>query len=148
MFCLSKGLCAPAGSLLCGSKAFILKALRIRKMLGGGMRQVGILAAAGIIALENMTSRLIGDHIKAQKLAQGLRQNCGLQVNEPMTNMVFLTLTDSLLAPLDQVINALQQREILVGAVGPRSLRLVTHYWISENDISETIAAFDEILSQ
>ena len=94
-FCLSKGLCAPVGSVLCGSKPFIAKARRLRKMLGGGMRQAGILAAAGIVALEKMVERLVEDHARAKKLADGLRLVPGLQLDPgtPATNMVFLSLT-------------------------------------------------------
>jgi threonine aldolase len=98
-FCLSKGLCAPVGSVLCGSQEFIVKARRLRKMLGGGMRQAGILAAAGIIALEKMVDRLGEDHIRAKKLADGLRLIPGLVLDAgtPATNMVFLSLAACLI---------------------------------------------------
>ena len=95
-FCLSKGLCAPVGSVLCGSKEFIQKARRIRKQLGGGMRQAGILAAAGIVALEKMTDRLTEDHERAQRLAGGLAQIGGLVLDDgsPFSNMIFANLAD------------------------------------------------------
>ena len=93
-FCLSKGLCAPVGSVLVGSKEFIQKAHRLRKQLGGGMRQAGILAAAGIYALEHMVERLADDHRRAKMLAQGLADLPGIQVEimDPPSNMVFLRL--------------------------------------------------------
>ncbi|HEX2698426.1 MAG TPA: low-specificity L-threonine aldolase, partial [Anaerolineales bacterium] len=93
-FCLSKGLCAPVGSVLCGDKEFIKRANRMRKMLGGGMRQAGVLAAAGIIALEKMTQRLNEDHTRARYLAEGLseNQNIVLDAGTPVTNMVFFNL--------------------------------------------------------
>jgi threonine aldolase len=96
MFCLSKGLAAPVGSILAGSEKFIARARHLRKMLGGGMRQVGVLAAAGIISLEKMTKRLADDHARARKLAEGLRQVDGLAVDtgSPYTNMVYLDLAD------------------------------------------------------
>ncbi len=95
-FCLSKGLSAPVGSVLCGSREFITKAHRLRKQLGGGMRQAGILAAAGIIAVEKMTKRLREDHARAQKLAKGLADVSGLILDEgtPHTNMIFMSLAD------------------------------------------------------
>jgi threonine aldolase len=96
MFCLSKGLAAPVGSILAGSHKFIARARHLRKMLGGGMRQVGVLAAAGIVSLERMTGRLGDDHARAKKLADGLRTVDGLIVDagSPYTNMVYLDLAD------------------------------------------------------
>src|ERR1044071_2224939 len=96
MFCLSKGLAAPLGSMLVATQQFIARARHIRKMLGGGMRQVGIVAAAGLISLEKMTKRLNEDHARAKKLADGLRQIDGLTVdtNSPYTNMVYLNLAE------------------------------------------------------
>ncbi len=97
-FCLSKGLCAPVGSVLCGSSEFINQARRIRKQLGGGMRQAGVLAAAGIISLETMVDRLGQDHLRAKRLAQGLSGISGLILDpgSPYTNMVFMTLDDDI----------------------------------------------------
>jgi threonine aldolase len=147
MFCLSKGLCAPVGSLLCGSRKFIKKAHRIRKMLGGGMRQVGILAAAGIIALETMTSRLNRDHEKARRLADGLIAINGLHFKTPMTNMVFLTVDETVACSIVQLVDFLQCKGILVGITGQRSLRLVLHYWIDDADIEYTVSTFQEVFS-
>ena len=147
-FCLSKGLCAPVGSLLCGSKEFIHKARRLRKMLGGGMRQAGILAAAGIVALETMTTRLVEDHARAKKLAAGLKQIPGLRLNPaiPATNMVFLGLTPEIKSTPEDVAGKMKQAGILVGVTGPRAFRLVLHYWIDDAGVERTIAAFQRAI--
>jgi threonine aldolase len=147
-FCLSKGLCAPVGSVLCGSKEFIEKARRIRKMLGGGMRQVGILAAAGLVALNSMIDRLEEDHQHARTLAKGLSEIKGIefQMGLPATNMVFPFLADFVTLTPAEVSSQLAAQGIKVGVVGPRSLRLVTHYWITDEDIDLTIRAFHTIL--
>ncbi|MBE3119461.1 MAG: low-specificity L-threonine aldolase [Candidatus Atribacteria bacterium] len=143
-FCLSKGLCAPVGSVLCGSKEFIRKAHRLRKMLGGGMRQAGILAAAGIVALETMTGRLSEDHARARKLADGLKQVPGLVLDPevPATNMVFLSLTPEVKSDTSEVVEKLKRRGILAGVTGQRSFRLVLHYWIDDTGVKKTVAAF------
>ena len=147
--CLSKGLCAPVGSVLCGSSEFIRRAHRIRKQLGGGMRQAGIIAAAGIVALESMVDRLEEDHTRAKHLAKSLSNIPGLYTKPeiPETNMVFLHLGDST-APItaQQLIKRLEERGIKVGAVGPRSFRLVTHYWIDDQAVEQTIEAFRDSL--
>lgn len=143
-FCLSKGLCAPVGSVLCGSRDFIHKAHRIRKMVGGGMRQAGILAAAGIIALEKMTLRLAEDHVRARKLAAGLKKVPGIKINEPATNMVFLNIDDIVPYSLLEIMKRLEERRVLVGDTGPRSLRLVLHYWIDDAGVENAITAFAE----
>jgi threonine aldolase len=143
-FCLSKGLCAPVGSVLCGSKEYIRKAHRLRKMLGGGMRQAGILAAAGIVALETMTERLTEDHLRAQKLADGLKKIPGiiLDSGNPATNMVFLSLTPEVTMDSVEIVEKLKGCGILVGATGQRNLRLVLHYWIDDNGVDDTVSAF------
>ena len=147
-FCLSKGLCAPVGSVLCGSREFIHKARRLRKMLGGGMRQAGILAAAGIVALETMTGRLVEDHVRAKKLAAGLRQISGLVLDPqvPATNMVFLALTPEVKSTPEEVAEKLKREGILAGVTGPRTFRLVLHYWIDDPGVEKTIAAFQQAL--
>ncbi|MFA5873084.1 MAG: low-specificity L-threonine aldolase [Anaerolineales bacterium] len=148
MFCLSKGLCAPVGSVLCGSKEFIRKAHRLRKMLGGGMRQAGILAAAGIVALETMTGRLSEDHARARKLADGLKQVPGLVLDPevPATNMVFLSLTPEVKSDTSEVVEKLKRRGILAGVTGQRSFRLVLHYWIDDIGVKKTVAAFRAVV--
>jgi len=148
-FCLSKGLCAPVGSILCGSREFIRKAHRIRKQLGGGMRQAGILAAAGIVALEQMVDRLKADHMHARKLAEGLGRVSNLVLDEgtATTNMVFLSVSDQANYSAQQISTILDQKGIRVGIVGEKRFRLVTHYWITDEDIDQTIEAFGSILN-
>jgi len=148
MFCLSKGLVAPIGSILVGAGKFIARARHVRKMLGGGMRQVGVVAAAGIISLEKMTKRLEEDHARARKMADGLRQVRGLavDVNSPYTNMVYLNLAE------DVTVNALQVGEmmkalgVLVDSENERRFRLVTHYWIDDEAVERTVSAFQKAL--
>jgi threonine aldolase len=149
-FCLSKGLCAPVGSLLCGTKDFIPRAHRIRKQLGGGMRQAGVLAAAGIVALQGMTERLSEDHRRARMLAEGLSRVPGilLDPDTPHTNMLFCSLAEHVPMEAAQVASALASQGVLVGAVGQRRFRLVTHYWISDEDVSRAVSAFEQTLER
>lgn len=146
--CLSKGLSAPVGSVLCGTKEFIQRALRIRKQLGGGMRQAGILAAAGIVALETMVERLAEDHRRAARLAEGLRSIPGLQADpeKPYTNMVFFNLDGGTALNARDIGQRLAERGIKVGIVGAKRFRLVTHYGIEDADIEQAITAFGEVL--
>jgi threonine aldolase len=148
MFCLSKGLVAPIGSMLAGTGKFVTRARHIRKMLGGGMRQVGVLAAAGIIALEKMTKRLGEDHARARKLAEGLRQVKGLVVDAglPYTNMVYLNLSEDLPVNTRQVMEKMKSFGVLLDAENARRLRLVTHYWIDDEAVEKTISAFAKAL--
>ena len=147
-FCLSKGLAAPVGSVLCGSAEFIKKARKIRKHLGGGMRQAGILAAAGIVALETMVDRLAEDHARARRLAEGLSKIPSLRLDpgSPATNMIFFTLAESVRLTTGQIEQKLAERGILVSASGPRRFRLVTHVWIKDTDLEPVVTAFREIL--
>lgn len=149
-FCLSKGLCAPVGSVLCGSVEFIEKARRIRKMMGGGMRQVGILAAAGLVALDSMIGRLEEDHRRARTLAERLGQIKGIEfrMGLPPTNMVFPFISESVNLTPGEISKALAEQGIKVGVVGPRSFRLVTHYWIDDDDVEKTARAFSETIQQ
>ncbi len=148
-FCLSKGLCAPIGSVLCGETEFIKNAQRARKMLGGGMRQTGIVAAAGIVALQKMTSRLGEDHKRARDLAEGLSENRGivLDAGMPATNMVFFNLAPTVKDSAQVVEIKLKERGILVSASGRRRFRLVTHYWIDDAAINSTVAGFAEVIN-
>jgi threonine aldolase len=148
-FCLSKALCAPVGSVLCGSGSFISQARRIRKQLGGGMRQAGILAAAGIIALENMVTRLSEDHARARALAEGLKNVPGLLLDPgtPYTNMVFLNLAEQIPLTAKQISQRLADRGVLAGVTGTRRFRLVTHYWIDDEAVGRAIAAFRLVLT-
>ncbi len=149
-FCLSKGLCAPVGSVLCGSQAFITEAKRIRKQLGGGMRQAGVLAAAGIVALEEMMDRLAEDHEHAKVLAKGLSQVPGviLDKGSPNTNMVYIKLVPDLGVDAETCASALKMKGILVGITGPRHFRLVCHYWIRDEDIPKIVHGFQEVLEK
>lgn len=148
MFCLSKGLAAPIGSMLVGTHKFIARARHIRKMLGGGMRQVGIVAAAGIISLEKMVNRLYDDHARAKNLADGLRQVKGLVVDEgsPYSNMVYLNLADDVTINAQQICEKMEARGLLLDAENSRRFRLVVHYWIDDDAVEKTISAFHEIL--
>lgn len=148
-FCLSKGLCAPAGSVISGSREFIRKARRIRKQLGGGMRQAGILAAAGIVALDKMVDRLDEDHQRAKSLAYGLAQIPGILIDKktPTSNMVFLSLDKDFGLSAKIVAAKMTQLGVLVGEIGERQFRLVTHYWIDDQAVETCIAAFQTILS-
>lgn len=146
--CLSKGLCAPVGSVLCGSFDFIQSARRIRKQLGGGMRQAGILAAAGIVALETMVDRLAEDHQRARLLAQGLNSIDGLILNPgtPQTNMIFCRLSDRIPFDAKETAVRLAAKGIKAGVVAERGFRLVLHYWITDADVEKTVRAFGEVL--
>jgi len=147
-FCLSKGLCAPVGSVLCGSRAFINRARHIRKHLGGGMRQAGVIAAAGIVALEGMVARLADDHARARALAKGLSEIPQIALDGmPPTNMVFFNLADSVALTVGQVEARMQERGILVHATGKRRFRLVTHYWVDDVAVEKTVDAFNAVLA-
>lgn len=135
-FSLCKGLGCPVGSLLCGDAAFIERARRYRKMLGGGMRQAGIIAAAGVYALEHMIDRLAEDHENAQVLAQGLAGITGLRLAPPpQTNLVFLTAQGW---DLGQLVRRLAKVDVLCLDEGGR-LRMVTHYGIERSDVEEAV---------
>ncbi|MBN1453070.1 MAG: low-specificity L-threonine aldolase [Anaerolineales bacterium] len=147
-FCLSKGLSAPVGSVLCGSQEFIKKAHRVRKLLGGGMRQAGVLAAAGIVALEKMAPRLGEDHARARTLAEGLSGNRGLVLDAgtPATNMVFLNLAEDVPLSTTEVAERMKEHGVLVGVAGARRFRLVTHCWIDDESVKRAIVAFSDVL--
>jgi threonine aldolase len=141
MLCLSKGLCAPVGSLLCGTKDFIEEARRARKMLGGGMRQAGVLAAAGIVALERMTDRLEEDHDKARRLQEGLSVLPGVEVSPVMTNILYFRVSDDRREAGRRLTAQLRKEGVLLLDLGSGRFRAVTHYWISEDDIDTALDA-------
>lgn len=148
-FCLSKGLCAPVGSVLCGSAAFIHQARRVRKVLGGGMRQAGVLAAAGLVALEQMVDRLAEDHTHAQLLAQGLATIPGIHVRPERvkTNIVFFDLTDDVPLSAEQVVTRLRETAgVWLGADGPRRFRAVTHYWVGRPEVERLLDGLRQVL--
>lgn len=148
-FCLSKGLCAPAGSVLCGSAAFIHQSHRVRKMLGGGMRQAGILAAAGIVALEEMTGRLAEDHRRAQNLADQIADIPGitLETPQPATNMVYFALDGMVAVDAAKISQLLEEQGVLTHSVTSRRFRLVTHYWIDDAKVTRAAAALRTVMS-
>lgn len=148
-FCLSKGLCAPVGSVLCGSREFIHKARRIRKMLGGGMRQAGILAAAGLVAIDTMVDRLAEDHRRARELANGLAKLDGIhfEMGMPETNMVFPSFGSEIKYSAAVLAKKLSSEGIKVSAVSERRLRLVTHAWVDDAAVQQTLIAFAKVLA-
>lgn len=138
-FCLSKGLCAPVGSVLCGTADFIYKARRARKLVGGAMRQAGVLAAAGIVALNEMVERLADDHAHAKMLAEGLAQIPGICVQPELvkTNMLFFELAESAPITPEQFVKSLRDKaNIWLSGGYSRRFRAVTHYWIQEADVA------------
>ncbi|WP_298436749.1 low-specificity L-threonine aldolase [Geobacter sp.] len=143
--CLSKGLGAPVGSLLCGNRELIGAARRWRKVLGGGMRQAGVLAAAGIVALTSHVARLAEDHAHARLLAEGLASIPGLSLDpaQVQTNMVFVSPEPDVAGPL---VTFLRERGILIA--GRESIRLVTHLDVTASDIERTVAAFREFFAR
>jgi threonine aldolase len=147
MFCLSKGLVAPVGSMLVGTKKFINRARHLRKMLGGGMRQAGVLAAAGLISLEKMTGRLGQDHVRAKNLFEGLKQVKGLKLEaSPASNMIYFDLADRITLTENQIIEEMKKYDVLVDWAGPRRFRLVTHYWVDDAGVEKAIKGFAEVL--
>lgn len=147
MFSLSKGLGAPVGALLLGSKEFIAEARIFRKMFGGGMRQVGVLAAAGLVALEESVSLLAEDHARARTLAEGLAQVPGitLDVDTVQTNiLVFDVGRTGLSAP--ELADRLEERRVLAGAMDNATMRMVTHYDVDDAGIEKALAAMKEVV--
>jgi len=144
-FCLSKGLAAPVGSLLLGPEAFVARARRMRKLVGGGMRQVGILAAAGLVALDTMVDRLADDHRNARRLAEGLRGLPGLRVDPARvpTNIVIFEVTRP--GGAAQLVEGCRARKVKIHAVGPTAIRCVTHKDVDAEDIERALAAVQEI---
>jgi threonine aldolase len=137
-FCLSKGLSAPVGSLVCGSAGFVARARKMRKMVGGGMRQAGVIAAAGIVALETMVDRLAEDHENARLLAEGLASVPGIVIDpaKVQTNIVIFEVTS--MDPAE-FAHRLRERGVLTTAIGYGRLRMNTHYGISRADIEEAV---------
>lgn len=146
-FCLSKGLCAPVGSVLCGSAEFIREARRARKVLGGGTRQAGVLAAAGVVALEQMTERLVEDHARAKRLAEGLAEMPAVMVEPVFTNILYFSLAPQVTLTAADVAARLREYGILINPRSARTFRAVTHYWIDDEGIERTLAALREVLS-
>ncbi len=144
-FCVSKGLAAPVGSVVCGTRDFVARARRVRKMVGGGMRQVGVLAAAGIVALEQMIDRLAEDHANARRLAEGVASLPRIRVDlaSVQTNIVILSVDRS--GGAAELVSGCAVRKIKVHAISPASIRCVTHKDVDEADIERALQAFAEI---
>jgi threonine aldolase len=144
MFCLSKGLCAPVGSMLVGSAELMEQARIYRKALGGGMRQVGVLAAAGLIALEKMPARLHEDHENARLIAEGLSHlECiELDLDSVETNIIIFKVTGDLSA--EELVTRMKARGVLISTVGPTSIRLVTHNDVSRADCEKAVEVLTE----
>jgi threonine aldolase len=155
MFCLSKGLAAPVGSLLVGNADFVQEARRVRKMLGGGMRQVGVLAAAGIVALTEMVDRLGEDHARARRLAEGLAALPGVELDAARirTNIIVLRLAGERVAgprslpPSQRFVGGMRERGVLCGAFGTHEVRMVTHYEIGDADADAALAAARQVMA-
>lgn len=149
MFCLSKGLCAPVGSMLAGKKDFIAAARRKRKLMGGGLRQAGILAAAGLIALREMTTRVADDHRNAKLLAGKLAALPGVTIDPSSVeiNMVFFKVEGTSTPEVVQrLVTRMADRGILINPSEGGAFRFVTHYWIDETRVSQVAAAFGDAL--
>jgi len=145
-FCLSKGLACPVGSIFCGSRESVQDAKRWRKRLGGGMRQVGVLAAAGLIALDQMVDRLAEDHANARTLAEGLAELPGVRcdLSRVQTNLVFFDL-DTMAAPV--FTEECARRGLLGDWSGPKRMRFVTHYGIDAEDVQSALKVCEEVLT-
>ena len=147
-FCVSKGLGAPVGSVVCGSRAFVGQAKRFRKMVGGGMRQVGIIAAAGIVALETMVDRLAEDHANARTLAEGIARLPKLSVDlaSVQTNIVIFQVERP--AGAEELVKGAAARQVKIHAIGPAAIRCVTHKDVDADDITKTLEVFGDITSR
>lgn len=143
-FCLSKGLGAPVGSCLCGSREFIAEARRIRKLLGGGMRQAGIIAAAGLYALENHVERLAEDHAGAAKIAAALAETAWARVDpaEVETNIIFF---DTVGIPAEEIVRLLEEKGVLCFSNGQSTIRMVVSLAVDETDIEKTCAIIRDL---
>jgi threonine aldolase len=149
MFCLSKGLAAPVGSVLCGSSGFINEARRNRRMVGGQMRQAGVLAAAGIVALDEMVDRLIDDHRNARYLAEEMSQIDGVTVEleRVQTNIVMFGLTNRASSPA-VFVGSLEKRGVRLGYAGRGRFRAVTHYGVEQSDIDVALVGIRNVIRE
>ena len=153
-FCLSKGLGAPVGSVVCGSAAFIERAKRVRKMVGGGMRQAGILAAAGLISLERMIDRLAEDHVNARTLAEAVAAMPSVSVDlaSVQTNIVIIRIDRGdrarSMAATEELVKGCAARKVKIHAMGPTAIRCVTHKDVDAEDIRRAVDAFRELTAR
>ncbi len=156
MFCLSKGLAAPMGSMLCGSREAIEEAVRVRKLFGGGMRQIGVVAAAGIVALTEMVQRLPEDHANARRLAEGLAGLPAVEIDpaDVRTNIVVFRLRAERVpgegprTPAQRFVAGLAERGVACGAFGATEVRMVTHYEVTAADVETALAAARQVLAE
>jgi threonine aldolase len=154
MFCLSKGLAAPVGSMLLGTRELIEEAVRVRKLFGGGMRQVGVLAAAGIVALTEMVDRLAEDHTRARRLAEGLGALPAVEIDPARvhTNILVFRLRpekvpgDPAVAPSQRFVEGMRAHGVLLGAFGATDVRMVTHYEVDDAAVEMTLRAARAVL--
>ena len=146
-FCLSKGLAAPVGSLVCGTRDFVARGRRLRKMVGGGMRQVGVLAAAGLVALETMVERLAEDHAHARRLAEGVARlpGCRVDLTKVQTNIVIFRVERE--GGVAELVTGCLARKVKIHQIGPAAIRCVTHKDVDRADIDRALNAFREITS-
>jgi threonine aldolase len=155
MFCLSKGLAAPVGSMLVGDAELIAEARRVRKLFGGGMRQVGVLAAPGIVALTEMVDRLPEDHARARSLAEGLAALPAVDLDPATvrTNIIVMRLREERfpardgLTPAARLMAGLKERGVLVGGFSATEVRLVTLYEIGDTDVERALTAARDVLA-
>jgi threonine aldolase len=149
MFCLSKGLAAPVGSVLVGTAAFIERARSVRKMLGGGMRQAGVLAAAGLIALEKMPARLAEDHRNARLLAELLDGVRGLDLAPTLvrTNILVVGIEGTGMESA-ALAARLAAEGVLFGTIDPKTIRMLTHLDVSEEQVRHAARAFERVLGR
>ena len=147
-FCLSKGLACPVGSIICGSKDFIYKARRMRKALGGGMRQAGLIASAGLVILDNLDAQIQEDHENAKILANGISEIEALSINvdKVKTNIMYFNLESNKINS-NQLLEGMKKSGVLFFEVSPNQYRLVTHYGITKIDIDFTLSTFKKVLS-
>jgi len=148
MFCLSKALAAPVGSLLCGTEEFIAEARRNRKIVGGGMRQVGILAAAGLVALEEMVDRLAEDHANARRLAEGIAEMPGLETDpELVETNIFMAEVNHPRLTAAGLVERMGEEGVLMYAIGPNRIRFVTHYHVTGEDVERVLALLKGVVA-
>ncbi|HLG13681.1 MAG TPA: GntG family PLP-dependent aldolase [Blastocatellia bacterium] len=149
MFCLSKGLAAPVGSLIAGSRDFIDRAIPVRKMLGGGMRQVGVLAAAGLVALEKMTVRLVEDHANAKLLAEGLAAMPGVKIDPErvQTNILVFDIAGTGMST-SELSGKLKANGVLANGINPREMRMVTHNDVSRADCETSLDVLRHVFQE
>jgi threonine aldolase len=147
-FCFSKALAAPVGSVVCGSGDFIARARRARKALGGGMRQAGVLAAACMVALEEMVPRLADDHANARRLAEGLSDVAGLDTDPGLvkTNMVYVEIGRKGMSS-QLLVERLGAKDVLVLPTSPHRIRAVMHYQVTPGDIHHAVEAFRQVMA-